>query len=238
MPDKDLIAKNFEKSINTYDKNAIIQKQTALELVNLIKKNIHRKNFNNILEIGSYSGILTKEIVKNFDFNSYLALDIINSFGFIKDLSPKITFKKVDVENFSTDKKFDLIVSNASLQWTHNFVSTVEKLKNCLSKDGVVAITTFGKKNLYEIKECFNVGLNYPSVSELKKIFSKNATIIEKTQTLNFKTAKSALLHLKLTGVNSVSKNRLSIVELKEKMKVLNDRFNNSLTYNPIFIID
>ena len=88
MLDKNFIAKKFENSINFYDDNAIIQELMAKKLISLIEK----KKFQNILEIGSYTGILTKLIVEQFDFNSYQAVDIINSFDYIKNLSSKISF--------------------------------------------------------------------------------------------------------------------------------------------------
>ena len=90
MLDKNFIAKKFENSINFYDDNAIIQELMAKKLISLIEK----KKFKNILEIGSYSGLLTKKAVEKFDFDNYLALDIVDSFDKIKNLSPKITFEK------------------------------------------------------------------------------------------------------------------------------------------------
>ena len=111
MLDRCLIEKNFKKSLNTYNKNAIVQKNMADFLVSQIKK----KKYPKILEIGSYTGVLTKKIINNFEFEKYVAVDIVDSFDYIKKLSDKIQFIKSDFENFSIDEKFDLIVSNASL---------------------------------------------------------------------------------------------------------------------------
>ena len=126
MLDKELIEKKFKNSIDFYDDNAVIQKIMADKLLSLINK----KQFKNILEIGSYSGILTKRIVEKFDFENYLALDIVDSFHKIQNLSPKILFIKEDVEKFTTNEKFDLIIANASLQWCNDFSLTIKKLNN------------------------------------------------------------------------------------------------------------
>ena len=123
MLDKNLIEEKFKNSINFYDDNAIIQEKMATKLVSLI----HKTNFKNILEIGSYSGILTRKIVKKFNFENYLALDIVDSFEKIKNLNPKIKFQKMDIEKFETQEKFDLIIANASLQWCNDFSKTIEK---------------------------------------------------------------------------------------------------------------
>ena len=95
MLDKKLIETNFKKSINTYNDNASVQKQMADELISKIDNS---KKYKKILEIGSYTGILTSRIVKNIDFDDYLAVDIVDSFDFIKDLSSKIRFKKCNIE--------------------------------------------------------------------------------------------------------------------------------------------
>lgn len=234
MPDKELIKKNFKKSLLTYDNNAIVQKIMAQKLVS----NLKEKKFKNILEIGSYSGILTKEIVKNFRFETYLALDIIDSFDLIKNTDSKIEFQKIDIENFKTNKKFDLIIANASLQWCDNFDETIQKLKSYLAPNGILAISVFTKENLYEIKKTFNIGLNYLSDEDIKRTFSKNAKIIKEKEILQFKNPKDILRHMKYTGVNSISKTNFTISQIKEKMKILEEIYQNKLTYTPLYIID
>lgn len=230
MLDKNLIQKNFKKSLETYNNSAIVQKKMAKKLISLI----NQKNFGSILEIGSYTGFLTNEINSSFAFDSYLALDIIDSSSFIKKINPEIRFLNIDIEEFITEEKFDLIIANASLQWCRDFSETIKKLRGFLNKNGVLAVSIFSEDNLFEIKESFNIGLNYPSI---EKTFSKSALIVKEKYTLKFNSSFEALRHLKLTGVNSI-KNNFSIKELKEKMKVFEDRFHNKLTYSPLYIID
>ena len=232
MLDKNLIQKKFEKSTSTYNDNAIVQKHMAVELINLIKK----KNFENILEIGSYTGILTQIAIEKFNFKNYYAIDIINSEKHIKNLSSKIIFEKCDVENYKPKQKFDLIISNASLQWCNNIFSTIKNLQNYLNKDGVLVISIFGEKNLLEIKNTFDVSLKYPSINEIKAILGKNTYIKEEIIKLNFPTATALLKHLKHTGVNAINKRQLSITEIKRNLIKLNEVHNNTLTYHPIYI--
>lgn len=234
MLDKKLIEEKFKKSIDFYNENAIIQELMANKLVSLIKKN----SFKNILEIGSYSGILTKKIVKNFNFESYFALDIVNSFNKIKNLSNKINFLQIDVEKFESNEKFDLIIANASLQWCNDFEGTIRKLKSYLSKDGIFAITTFANDNFFEIRNSFNISLDYKTIEELENIFSNNAKIIQEIHTLQFKNPNELLKHLKLTGVNAISKNNLSYIKIKNGLKIIEKEYKNKLTYKPIYIVD
>ena len=232
MLNKDLIKNNFLKSILTYDKNAIIQGQMAEFLCSKIKK----QKYDKILEIGSYTGKLTKLAVQKFDFDSYLALDVVNSFDFIKDLSPKLSFVQSDIENFETCDKFDLIISNASIQWAEDFELVYKKLKSMLTPSGHIALSLFGCDNLIEIKDIFNVGLKYYSVDEIKKITDTN--VYSEIKKIKFKDSISILKHLKATGVNSVTTKKFSYKELKYCLSLLEKKYNNTLTYNPIYIID
>ncbi|MBQ8475939.1 methyltransferase domain-containing protein [bacterium] len=232
MLDKELVKKNFKKSIITYPDNAKIQLEIAQKLASFVSG-----HFDNILEIGSYSGFLTKELVRKLEFKNYLALDIINSYDCIKNLDSRITFLQGDIEEIELKNKFDLIVSSSSLQWCADFKNTIKKLKSYLTPGGRLLIAIFGKKKLYQIKEVFGISLNYPDISELRGLFSPDAKIIEELKTLQFQNPREVLRHLKYTGVNSL-KNNKTYLEIKESLKILSNEFQNRLTYNPLYIID
>ena len=232
---KNLIKTNFKKNFLTYEQNAIAQKESAHRLISLI----NRKNFNKVLEIGSYSGFLTRLTIENINCQSYLALDIVEESEFaIKKINPKIDFLNYDVEEFNTSDKFDLILSNASLQWCNSLPDTIKKLKSFLDEKGIMALSIFQKGNLNEIKDAFGVGLNYPNLKEIKNMFSKRAKIIELDKVLQFATPVEILKHLKYTGVTSLNNNRLPVSNLKEGIKILKEKYNNKITYKSVIIID
>ncbi len=240
MLDKTLVKKNFKRSILTYNDNACIQKHTADKIIELIKNN----EFQNILEIGSYTGILTSKITElNPKFKRYIAVDIVEESAFyLNKINQKIEFINEDIEHFKTDIKFDLIVSNASLQWCSEFGEIFKNLKSCLNNGGVIAVSIFNKGNLPEIKEAFGVELNYPDekyILDMKAsgILSSDSVIKKESISLEFKSPTEVLRHLKNTGVNSL-KTYNSIGEIKRGFKILNDRFNNKITYKPLYIKD
>ena len=167
-----------------------------------------------------------------------MALDIVDSFAKIKNLSDKISFLQIDVEEFKCNKKFDLIIANASLQWCNDFQKTIKKLKSYLNEDGILAITTFATDNFYEIKDAFQISLKYQTIEEIQNIFSNNAKIIQEIHTLQFKNSKELLEHLKLTGVNAISKNTLTFKEIKIGLEIIEKKYQNKLTYKPVYIID
>ncbi len=232
MLDKELIKTKFQKSIVTYQNNAPVQLEMAQKLAGFIDK-----DYENILEIGSYSGFLTKEVVKKVKFNNYTAIDIIDSSEYIKNINPKIRFIQSDIETFELKEKYDLIISSSSLQWCDDFNKAIQKLKSALLPQGRIMIAVFGKKNLYQIKEIMNISLNYPDAEEIKALFSNNALIFEETKTLKFNCSKDVLKHLKYTGVNAI-KNNKSYSQIKDFLKAIENKYQNQLTYNPLYVID
>lgn len=233
--DKNLIKNNFKKSFLTYEENAIVQKECASKLISLLG----HKSFDDVLEVGSYSGYLTRLAIENINCRRYSAMDILEESEFaVKKVNPSIKFINCDVENFSSNEKYDLILSNASLQWCDSIKNVIKKLKSNLKTDGLLAVSIFQKDNLFEIKDAFGVGLKYPSMNEIRRIFSVGAKIIELNKTLEFNNPLEILKHLKYTGVNSVRKNDFSFLKIKSALKILEEKYNNKITYKAVIIID
>ena len=204
----------------------------AKELVSLLLS----KHYNNILEIGSYSGILTSEIIKHITFSSYFAIDVVGeSKDYLETIGKDIKFIKADIETFETQEKFNLIVSNAVLQWCSDFEKTIKKLKSFLAPNGLIAISVFSPENLKEIRETFNVSLEYPKDTLLKTLFSQ--VIYSEKMQLKFNTPNEVLKHLKSTGVNSLSSSPLTYSHIKENLKLINEKYENTLTYTPVYLV-
>ena len=231
MADKTLIKQRFKKSLETYSDNATVQKAMAKKLLDLLPQN----KYNNILELGCGSGVLTNLAINRFKYNSYLAGDIVEECAqYIR-----ADFFVCDIDNIHLNQKYDLILSNAALQWSENLQATVKSLMNILTPDGILAFTVFGKENMKEIKHIFKTGLEYFSVEELTK-FLGNYQIINIQETsikLEFKSVKEILKHIKYTGVNAVNKVKLSPKTLQHMMNEYEKLFGFNLTYNPIWII-
>lgn len=234
MIDKSLVKKRFKKSLKTYNDNAIIQKQTADKLITLLPE----KNYNSILEIGCATGILSEKIKQNLSFNEFSANDLVeDSQKYVEQIIPSSHFIAGDIEEIQLDKKYDLIISNACLQWCSNIIGTIDKLKSALNPNGVLALSVFGDKNLAEIKNIFEIENKMYSMHDL----SCFENIIEDTHKLYFDTPIDVLKHLKLTGVNAIKETKLTKSKLKEfEMRYKEQYFENGkvyLTYNPVYIV-
>ena len=240
MIDKSLVKKRFKKSLKTYDENAIVQKKMAKELINLLPK----KEYNKIFEIGCATGILTKEIADRLIFSELYLNDIVEeSKKYVQEIYKECNFIAGDIENIDLNKKYNLIISNACLQWCSNIEETLSELINALDDGGILAISVFGEDNLKEIKSIFNIGKEISSISSMENFLNTQKIIIKKEDKIkiDFETPMEVLKHLKYTGTNAIKEIKLTKTKLKDFEQKYKENYtqNNKvyLTYNPIYII-
>jgi len=240
MIDKSLVKKRFKRSLKTYNDNALAQKQMAEKLINMLPS----KSFNSVFEIGCASGILTSEIKKYIKFESFTANDLVEeSKNYINKIIPVNTFISGDIEELCFDKKYDLIISNACLQWCSNIEKTILKLYDLLENNGILAVSIFGDENLKEIKNIFNIENKMYTMPELKQFLCgfSNTVIKEDLLKQTFDSPIEVLKHLKLTGVNAVKELKLTKTMLKqfESDYIKSYSIDNKviLTYNPVYIL-
>lgn len=234
------IKKRFEKSMDKYDENALVQSELAQKLTLELAK-INTK-FDNILELGCGTGILTKEIKKHFGYKGYYANDLVEkSKNYIAKILPQYTFIHGNAQKIKPTKKFDLIISNAMFQWFSDIEELIKYYKNFLTEKGVLAFSTFGPENFREIKDLSGLSLNYKNKQELINIISKDYEILytdEYRVTLDFENPLALLAHMKNTGVNSLTAKTWTVREVKEFCEKYLKKYNEvKLTYHPILII-
>lgn len=235
---KELIKQRFSKSLETYKSNAIVQKQMAEKLVDLIET----QSFKNILELGCGTGFVTEIISSKYNYTTYDAIDIVAECQkHIENISNNINFISCDIENFEYQKKYDLIISNASFQWLDNPVDFIKNIKNHLNPNGIFAFTLFGNDNFKELNTIICSTPNYYSITEAKEIIKDYYLIhlSEENIIMNFANPKEVLQHIKLTGVNAISQEQWTKSDLNnfenKYNKICNDKI--TLTYNPIYVI-
>ncbi len=233
---KDLIKARFSRSLATYNENARIQKKMAERLAGLLKKNA----YSNILEIGCGTGFLTELISKNFEFQNYTAVDIVKDCEpYINKINAQINFVNEDIEGFinKNTEKYDLIISNAALQWVDDFKGVITKLEQNLTEGGELIVSTFGRENFREIGIITGSTLDYYSPKELETVFPQSEVYPE-IHIMAFNTAKDVLKHLQLTGVNAIESKSWT----KKDLLKFENAYRNlcptrpTLTYNPVYI--
>lgn len=233
------IKKNFQKSLDKYSSNAVVQRLMAEKLVKLVPN----KKYSNFLEIGAGAGILTEQIAENLTYEFYVANDIIEkSELYVKKYIPNAKFYSGDFRKIKFTQKFDIISANAVFQWFDNPEKVFKLCHSYLNSDGILAFSTFLPGNFKELKEITGLSLNYKTKDEILEILNANnfktIALEEFDYNLRFDNPLKILAHMKDTGVNSLSSVKWEFKQVKEfceKYQTLYPDLN--LTYKSLLVV-
>ena len=218
---------NFDKHYSTYEKNSLAQKQVAEHLLAHMKDtDILKRDINSIFEIGCGTGIFTKEYRKYFLHSDLILNDIFDVREFIKDIDYNI-FIQENIEELDIPKS-DLIVSSSVFQWIKDKDSLI---RNIAENTDNLCFSAYVSGNLIEIKNHFDVSLDYLNIEEFKEILKKYFSSVKsysETIKIDFESPMLLLKHLKYTGVTGFQKTSIS------KIKTFKD---NILTYKVAYFI-
>ena len=218
---------NFNKHYNVYEKYSLAQKQVAKNLLDYMgKSNIFDTKINSIFEIGCGTGIFTKEYRKYFLHSDLILNDIFDVREFIKDIDYNI-FIQENIEELDIPKS-DLVVSSSVFQWIKDKDSLI---RNIAENTDNLCFSSYVSGNLIEIKNHFDISLDYLNIEEFKEILKKYFSSVKsysETIKLDFEAPMSVLKHLKYTGVTGFQRTSIS------KIKTFKD---NILTYKVAYFI-
>ena len=236
---------SFKKSSSSYVKNAVVQEQTAEKLAGLALE-YAGSAAKDILELGCGTGFLTRLMLDKFPSAKISAIDICENLGeCLSDKPQRVSFILSDARSAEFPKGVDMVASASFLQWIPDRAPLFFKCERALKSGGILALSTFGPKNLSEIRELCGSGLEYPALEELSSEIRKAGLELlfskDETRMLEFASVSDVLRHLKLTGVNGAHR-RFWTPGTFEKFKMeYEGKFpldnGVSLTYNPIYII-
>ncbi|WP_274236042.1 malonyl-ACP O-methyltransferase BioC [Fusobacterium nucleatum] len=218
---------NFNKHYNVYEKYSLAQKQVAKNLLDYMgKSNIFDTQINSIFEIGCGTGIFTKEYRKYFLHSDLILNDIFDVREFIKDIDYNI-FIQENIEELDIPKS-DLVVSSSVFQWIKDKDSLI---RNIAENTDNLCFSSYVSGNLIEIKNHFDISLDYLNIEEFKEILKKYFSSVKsysETIKLDFEAPMAVLKHLKYTGVTGFQRTSIS------KIKTFKD---NILTYKVAYFI-
>ncbi len=243
MTDKTLVKQRFSRAAQTYDTQAVAQHRIARTLAQTLAV-FGPKPEGRILEIGCGTGFLTTELRRLLN-PSFLA---------VNDLCPQMLSRLPDVkadleiagdaETVSFPSELDLIASCSTVQWLENLPRFFDKCADSLSGGGLLAVSTFGERNMQEIARLTSSALRYYSAEELSAMLAERFEVLHidrNSFTMRFSTPMQVLHHLKDTGVTGTTVRvwtRSSLAEFDRRYRTeFPCEGGVRLTYEPIYFI-
>jgi malonyl-CoA O-methyltransferase len=152
---KEMIRQRFSQAASTYDHHASIQKEVA----GLLAARLPEEGIGSILELGCGTGSYSRLLAGRYPRASLLALDFSETMieaakpSFV--LQPRVKFRCEDAEEFlgRNTERFELVTSNATLQWFVNPEATIARINGALSRSGYFLASVFGPGSLEELRQ-------------------------------------------------------------------------------------
>lgn len=246
--DKQLIAERFARARATYSREARVQQQVAEKMIRLLQRNVPDAGFDRIAEFGCGTGLYSQLLFDTWHPSLLHLNDLCPEMRFcLTELTGNsgVCFEAGDAETCPLPDRLDLLTSCSTLQW---FVAPADffgRSTALLRPGGVLAFSTFGLRNLHEIRTLTGNGLEYTPPEQLKKELEAAGYEVlyleEEEAVLHFPTPIDVLHHLRMTGVTGTEKHTWSRGRLQTFCDEYRNRFGSaegvSLTYQPIYVI-
>lgn len=225
---KKSVHKEFSKHSEQYNNYNIIQQLAAKAMIRDVKNKAK-----NILELGCGSGQVYRNVTWNFD--SYTALDFSSS---MCELHPKDSKTVVKCLNFDENeffsyldgKKYDLVLSSSSLQWSKNLKRIIEKLSCVTNELHAVLFTSNTFKHIQVISKKESPILSEEKIKDaFSKYFSCEFETIQ--YKLEFSSKKDLFEYIKKSGVSGDTK-----LSFKEAKSLYKEYALNYLEFEVIYI--
>lgn len=226
---KQKIEQAFDKGAENYDWAGLIQREVAEKLMSFTPENLPRT----ILEIGCGTGFLTKMLIKKFPEAQITAIDISGKMiEKCQSKLPFIDFEKEDAETYIPSQKFDLIISNMTVQWFEDSVAGLERLKSFLKPNGQMLFSTLGQKNFWQWQDVLK-DLNLTSGLLSAPIY--NDIIEEQEEPVMYQHPIDFIKGLKDIGASHSKAPTLSPSQLKSACNLFQSKHCCNMTWHILY---
>ncbi|MFO7902348.1 MAG: malonyl-ACP O-methyltransferase BioC [Planctomycetota bacterium] len=244
------MARQFARSMRTYNAAAIVQQETAEHLIGMIHRAVGPAQPRNVLELGCGTGLLTAFLVREFPIQHLVLNDLLQNVTTLARRRARgrsairVELRLGDMECIELPMNQDLVASNAVLQWAGDPIAMLHRMQSAVKPNGLLALATFGPENLRETRALTGCSLHYPPLRTIQRELALESEVLESHEqhrTVYFESAFAVLQHLKRTGVNSLASERWSPRAVKAFCNLYEFHFRREeqvpLTYHPMLII-
>lgn len=240
-PDKFKVAQSFTAAATQYDDVAVLQRQTADEL--LERLSFMRISPQKILDLGTGTGRNLALLHQRYPQAQLIAMDIApgmlkqaqkrfrDDLGFKRWLPNNKALQRIagDAESLPlADNSVDLVFANLALQWCDPRQSFKE-IQRVLKADGLLMFTSLGPDTLTELRQAWAAVDNYPHVNVFYDMHDvgdamtasglADCVLDVEPYTLTYKTPMAMMRDLKILGAHNVNEGRRRGLTGKNVMK-------------------
>ena len=247
--DKSLVESRFGTGTATYNNHASVQIDAVERLIDSIKtlglvSEISAAH-NAVLEIGSGSGFLSRRVAAMLSDATMTMWDLAAPMPPDMPQGRKYEFENCDAElalRCVAPGTFDHIFSASTIQWFNSPERFVRDCHRALRTGGYAFLTTYTLGNMHEISDITGNGLPLLTPAQWQAILTRGFDILAceaYERDLDFDSPVDVLKHMKLTGVNSLSRSSRGTVSARTIIDRYPMRLDGRyhLTYRPIIMI-
>jgi malonyl-CoA O-methyltransferase len=212
QPEAAKISKCFRSSINSYENNALVQKEVGDSLLALMA-GYSEIRYKRVLEVGCCTGAMTEKMCVAFSPDEFFINDLVtdcceSTVERIRNLAGSVYPVPGNVEFIDLPSQLDLVISSSTFQWLNDLPSFFHKIGETLNDHGYLVFSQFGPGTMSQMKELLGVGLCYTEEQALSTMLEEHFTL-ERIETshyrLFFQTPREVLKHIQKTGVGGVT---------------------------------
>ena len=195
------------------------------------------KGNDNVLEIGSGSGILLNLLSENFKDINFQGIEPFgegfSSLNYLNSLSIEngISIKNIGYEELSSDNKYDLIFCINVFEHLNDWRNFLEKMSFLLNEKGKIIVLCpnygFPYESHFRIPVIFNKKITFCIFKKLIRMFEKKNDCLGLWDSLNFVKKREVINHLK---DSNYSKN-LKIIDNLSILDFMVNRIINDLEF-------
>ena len=152
--DRQRVRKAFDKSADSYDEAAVLQKEVCSRL--LEKLDLMKLSPEWVLDAGTGTGEAVSVLQTKYKNTNLVLLDL--SERMLEKAVTRSTLKEIhavcgDIEALPfADESFDLIFSSLAMQWCNDVGAALQEFRRVLKPGGLLMFATFGPDTLKELR--------------------------------------------------------------------------------------